>query len=396
MKARIEEIRIQNFRALENVRLRVGDLTFLVGRNGAGKSSILDAIEFMREALTEGVRTALDRRDGFWGVHRRGAAKDSPIGLAVAFRVERERRRHVSVLYGFQLAWSPETNQHGELHLREALKVSSKADPPFFERNGTEFKSNQGVMIPATAGEYLVFNLIARVHDVWSDIHDALTRMRGYNLNPSLLRIAAPVGPMGHLAKDGANAGDVLDFLQNYMRDEYRWLVKHVASVTSGIKSISTLTERGRRVISFQQEPHVSPGEPFFDASQMSDGTLRAVGVLLALCQQPQPSLLLIDEIEGSVHPGALESLLEAAEEKIERFPVVLTTHSPEVLGTKQVTPDRVRILQWSQGMSRLYPLSAGTKKSVDSVTTVGDLLRYNALWPDDSPETFTGDILEL
>ncbi len=31
-----------------------------------------------------------------------------------------------------------------------------------------------------------------------------------------------------------------------------------------------------------------------------------------------------------------------------------------------------------------------------DAVTTVGDLLRFNALWPSDAPEVFEGDLLEL
>lgn len=391
MKVRIEEIRIQNFRALENVRLRVGDLTFLVGRNGAGKSSVLDAVEFMREALTDSLRNALDRRGGFENIFRRGAPTGSPMGLAVVLTVETEPERSVPVLYGFQVQ---RQEQHPSYHIREALRFPSPLQELGFTRDGVAFQSSQNIA-PGIVEEGLALSLVAHASRLWSVAWMTLRSMMSYELSPSTIRMASPIGTTSNLLRDGSNAGDVLNFLQDRVRPDYDWLITHLSGVTDGIKVVAAEAAFGRRMIRFLQEPEVSV-EKSFDASQISTGTLRALAILLALCQQPRPSLVLIDEIEDSMHPLALQVLLEAAESRADRFPVVLTTHSPEVLGTKQVTPDRVRILQWSQGVSRLYPLSAGTKKSVDSVTTVGDLLRYNALWPDDSPETFTGDILEL
>ncbi|HSO00848.1 MAG TPA: AAA family ATPase [Candidatus Nanopelagicales bacterium] len=78
-----------------------------------------------------------------------------------------------------------------------------------------------------------------------------------------------------------------------------------------------------------------------FHAGQLSQGTLRALGLLLALHQSPEPSLVLIDEVEDSLHPRAMAAILEAIEAQSERFPVVVTTHSPEILAQHQATPDR-------------------------------------------------------
>lgn len=44
---RLKSIKIQNFRKLHNVEINFGDATFLIGANNAGKSSTLDAVEYL-------------------------------------------------------------------------------------------------------------------------------------------------------------------------------------------------------------------------------------------------------------------------------------------------------------------------------------------------------------
>lgn len=44
---KLSEIKIQNFRKLKDVKIILGDATFLIGANNAGKSSTLDAIEYL-------------------------------------------------------------------------------------------------------------------------------------------------------------------------------------------------------------------------------------------------------------------------------------------------------------------------------------------------------------
>lgn len=41
------KIKIQNFRKLNDVEINLGDTTFLIGANNAGKSSTLDVIEYL-------------------------------------------------------------------------------------------------------------------------------------------------------------------------------------------------------------------------------------------------------------------------------------------------------------------------------------------------------------
>ena len=63
---RINRVRIKNYRSLADVDMTFEDLTVLVGPNGSGKSNVVDALRFVRDALTLGLENAINvnYRDG--------------------------------------------------------------------------------------------------------------------------------------------------------------------------------------------------------------------------------------------------------------------------------------------------------------------------------------------
>lgn len=120
----------------------------------------------------------------------------------------------------------------------------------------------------------------------------------------------------------------------------------------------------------------------------MSEGTVRILGILLALRQTPRPSIVLIDEIEDSLHPFAQSVLLDPIEAASEEFPAVVSTHSPEVLSHDSARGERIRIVQWREGASFVHHLGKKTLEDLRPPIDVGELLRSNALWTDDEPVT--------
>jgi predicted ATPase len=204
---------------------------------------------------------------------------------------------------------------------------------------------------------------------------------------------AAPeIGERSTLARDGANAGDVLKAVEGTA--DHRWIVDRLGTITEGIIDVHAEALLGRRVLRFVQR--IEDDEVSFDARQVSQGTLRSLGVLLALKQKPSPSVVLVDEIENSVHPSALSILLDAALASSDGTRVVLTSHSPEVLSHPAVTGERVRVVEWHNGTSKIFRLSPETQKSVNEIDTVGWMLRSNALWTGPRPEAFEGDLFAL
>jgi predicted ATPase len=117
---------------------------------------------------------------------------------------------------------------------------------------------------------------------------------------------------------------------------------------------------------------------------------------LLALRQRPSPSVLLVDEVENSVHPSALAVLVDAALASCQQTRVVLTSHSPELLGHPAVRGDRVRVIEWREGTSHIFRLSQATEEAVNEIDTVGWMLSSNALWTGPEPESGGEDLFAL
>jgi len=83
--ARIEYLRVQNFRALRNVELKnLTPLTVLLGPNGSGKSTIFDVFAFLSECFDSGLRRAWDRRGRAKELKTRGS--DGPMTIEIKYR----------------------------------------------------------------------------------------------------------------------------------------------------------------------------------------------------------------------------------------------------------------------------------------------------------------------
>ena len=98
--------------------------------------------------------------------------------------------------------------------------------------------------------------------------------------------------------------------------------------MVSGIREVWVKTAAGRRIIGFAQDCANGHAEQF-DASVMSDGTLRSLGILLALRQKASTRrsfCWIRSRIRCILWHGVL---LDAIDKASEEFPIVVSTHSP-------------------------------------------------------------------
>jgi predicted ATPase len=121
----------------------------------------------------------------------------------------------------------------------------------------------------------------------------------------------------------------------------------------------------------------------------MSDGTLRALGVLTALFQSvnggaKRVPLVGIEEPEVAVHPGAAGVLRDALRTAARNTQVIVTSHSPDLLEDKDVGDDSILGVANVNGETKIGPLDEEGRNAIhDRLYTAGELLRLGQLKPD-------------
>jgi predicted ATPase len=116
----------------------------------------------------------------------------------------------------------------------------------------------------------------------------------------------------------------------------------------------------------------------------MSAGTLRLLGLLLAVYQPHHPSLVAIEEPEATVHPAVAELVLQVLLDASRDRQVLITTHSPDILDAKELDDRQIRVVTMEHGRTSIAPLSSASRKAIrEHLYTPGELLRSNELGQD-------------
>ena len=128
-----------------------------------------------------------------------------------------------------------------------------------------------------------------------------------------------------------------------------------------------------------------------FMAENMSDGTLRALGVLTALFQSSRSTtktvlFVGIEEPEVAVHPGAAGVIRDGLLSASRITQVAVTSHSPDLLDDKNVSDSSILAVVNRNGETRIGPLDEAGRSAIrDRLYTAGELLWLNQIEPDDS-----------
>jgi hypothetical protein len=76
---------LKRFRSIPSESVAFDNPTFLIGRNGSGKSNLVDAFDFLAEATVSPLQAVFDKRGGIAVVRNRPSGKSYPpnMGLGV-------------------------------------------------------------------------------------------------------------------------------------------------------------------------------------------------------------------------------------------------------------------------------------------------------------------------
>jgi predicted ATPase len=116
----------------------------------------------------------------------------------------------------------------------------------------------------------------------------------------------------------------------------------------------------------------------------MSDGTLRVLGLLLAVYQPGTYSIVAVEEPEATVNPAVAEVVVEVLMDAANEKQVLLTSHSPDILDYKGLTDSQIRVVTMERGRTLIARVSSAGRDAIrEHLYTPEELLRAGELSPD-------------
>lgn len=379
-------VSLKNYKSIADCDVRLRSLTFLVGPNGSGKSNFLDSLRFVTDALRSSLDHALRNRGGIKEVRRRSGGHPTHFSMRLEFQLSEGVTGHYAFRIGAQLRGGYEV-QEEECEIQRRATTAKPSTTSFFRVRGGKVTTSASVFPPAPNDRLYLVNASGLPEFV--DLYQAFSRMGFYSLNPARIRDLQPPHAGDLLDPEGGNIASVLGRLASYDRAAKERIEEYLAKVVPGVHGVDAKVIGPRETLEFRQQVAGSHDPWRFLAANMSDGTLRALGILVALFQTSNGGMLRvplvgIEEPEVALHPAAAGVLLDSLRDASRKTQVVVTSHSPDLLDDENLDTDSILAVISEGGVSEIGQLDETGKSALrDRLYTAGELLRLNQLVPE-------------
>ena len=374
---------LRNYKSIAAADVPLSQVSFLVGPNGSGKSNFLDALRFVAESLRSTMDHAIHERGGVNEVRRQSRGHPNHFGIHLKFR-SKHFRGHYAFIVGAKAGGAYEIRKE-ECTVQ---LLDSNPSHSYYRVQGGDVQSS--LQTPPRAHPLRLYLVATSGIEPFGQVYDAFAGMGFYNLVPEVIRSLQPPGPGAFLARDGENAASVLANLAARSPMFKERIEDYLGRIVPGVVRVNRKMLSNRETLEFHQKVKGAEDPWRFGATNMSDGTLRSLGVLLALFQNGRSGpdfgqpLVGIEEPELALHPAAAGVLLDALREASQHSQVLVSSHSADLLDNVDASKESVLAVLAEDGVTRIGPLDeAGRSALREGLFTAGELLRADQLIPD-------------
>lgn len=409
----LKRVRIRGYKSIEFCDVELSPLTVFVGRNASGKSNFLDALAFLVDLMEVRATKAVNDRGG-WEAIRCRTSKLKLIEFEVhsAFT---SRQSTWSAEYSFALEFDKKQVcvRQEKLNLvdrEQKRKCGFQVTRGEIEWEGLEFfeddslwTTRDDLVRSAGEGKFPDPRSSARQYygrqadklmlsvlepQPFLDLSERLRTSNVHNFHPSAIRLHQPSSGSPILAKDGNNLARAIEGLEDIEPETIIRLGAYLTAMVPEIDAFKAVKRGDFKTVRFWLRTEQGQKAPQFDASSMSDGTLRILAALVAAFQivlpNNHPGFVAIEEPETALHPAAMRALVDALSEATTRTQILLSTHSAELLDNPTIRPENVRVVEMRDGKTLITPVDAAAADIVRrKLNTLGGLERDNLLEPN-------------
>lgn len=393
---RLKTVRVQHYKSLDNVTVDLHPgITVIVGPNGVGKSNFVDVLRFLHDAVTSNLDDAIRKREGIVRLLQYYKTRPYQISLNFTFRNESEE-------FEYCLKLSGKSNGDWRI-LKESLKpLEPTAQIEYgmrYERNSQKKLIVGQDEIEKFSEHRLALGMLLRQaenpHRQLQDSQSEKNNLRRWSM-PLGFPFIREIGRWSHctiypnilkkpanpdrsrlaLEESGENWATVIKSAKPAVMERIHEAMQAVLPDFRHVKVETVGSYLIPRFFFASGEETIA-----FDPVQLSDGTLRLFGLLLAAYQQPPPRLLVIEEPEQTIYPGALAVLADVFSEISETTQVIITTHSPYLIS--HFAPDQIRVAYMKNSLTQIARIHPNQMEAIhEGLMSPGEFMTAEGLQP--------------
>ncbi|MDB5318887.1 MAG: hypothetical protein JWN40_518 [Phycisphaerales bacterium] len=374
----LREIRVNNYRLLDEFRAQFRRINVVVGANASGKSTLIDFLQFISDLAGFGIQEVVDFHGGLWSIANAGASKSQSCDWTLQFeRPEGNTWWSLTapIASGDVFSYEVKLSMSGqgqvsadkeELTLiqgdvkRVLLKAEGTRSLALSERTGQLEPFDDALVANAaapsgqpgptgpdggsggqgTTGRTLKLTQMRFANDfpIQTWVRNLLSQQAFYpgfdvTRSSALRTKPADIRAQTTLSANGENLGTVLhEILTRYdyrlKADELKEFLRTAYPQFEDITAETSYGAQPKVLVRLRESGLSKPMEVW----ELSDGTLRFLCLAAALLNPFPPALLVLDEPELGLHPRLLPIVGDLIKVASEQSQVIVTTHSPELL----------------------------------------------------------------
>jgi len=342
---KVNAIKIAGFRRLREIEIKMRPLMVLIGANGVGKSSFLDAVSLLSASADGRMNQTLNGMGGVADVCTKGQADKN-----IAIETEMDCPGYKPLQYKLEV----ETKGQGYAIAQEILSQErdGQSTAPFkhiesFYNDIKYFKIEESHLVRPDWEHNPLESSLSQVPKMFKqpeELRRTLSSVTQYHVldvgSRAPVKLPQQMKPARLPGEDG---GDLIPFLYTLRetdRDRYETIEDTLRSAFPDFDGLNFPPSASGMLSLTWKEQHFS--DPVY-AHQLSEGTLRFLW-LISLLQSPNLSTItMIDEPEVSLHPELLSLLADLMREAAARTQIIVATHSDRLI--RFLRPDEVVVM---------------------------------------------------
>lgn len=305
----IQKITIEGYKSIKEQTVELFPINILIGGNGIGKSNFISAFTLIHNLYERNLQNYVLTKGGSDSLLYMGKKETDHLSFDLFF-AERGKDAHNRFIVNMKEAQDSlfieriDTAYHNGVSWHKQLHEVNKQE--------SSFKNDH-------TGQAFYVNSFLREFEVYH-FHDTGNRspMKGKcNMDDNV-----------SLKNNGANIAAFLYYLKEKHPKHFTRIEKAVASVSPFFEGFCLMPNRLNEQLIQLEWKQKGAVDTYFNAYQLSDGTLRFICLATLLLQPDLPKTVIIDEPELGLHPVAVNKLAALIKKASREAQIIISTQS--------------------------------------------------------------------